>query len=372
MSDYNNAPSGTSGGYSYLGYNGEEITVPGTTVSKGAAPNKSDFWTGDPDLWSAEVELSPEQKMLLDQENRTKLRMAGLQDTGMTRVAESMSTPFSLGGAPSSPTAYTPQQMGSVYDPTKDSDQAFKLMMERLAPQQQQREDATRTRLANQGLTAGSQGWKTELDQLSRDQNDQRIAAALQSFDLGMKQQGQTYAQTNANVALGANQQQQQFGQQQNLRDKYIQEQLMLRQQPLNELNALRTGSQVTMPTFNNVPQQANVAAPNYMGAAQNQFDAASDNFNFKETQKAQNQQTWMEMAKMFGQMFAFSDVTIKLGIHRVGQALNGLGIYRYFNIMTGRYETGLIAQEVQSVKPEAVRVHPNGLLQVNYALALE
>ncbi|HEY3473893.1 MAG TPA: tail fiber domain-containing protein, partial [Anaerolineales bacterium] len=317
----------------------------GTTTTKGAAPNKDDFWRGDPDLWSAEVKLNPEQAQLFDQEMRTRQGLAGMQDVAVNRVGSSMAKPFSLSGAPAA---------GTAYDPTKDSDQAFKLMMERLAPQQKQREDAARTRLSNMGLTAGSEGWKTELDQLARDQNDQRITAALSSYDLGMRQQGQQFSQQSA------------------LRDKGIQEMLMERQQPLNELNALRSGSQVTMPTFNNVPQQANVAAPNYMGAAQNQFDANSDNFNFKETQKAQNQQMWMEMAKMAAQMFAFSDVTIKCDIKAVGRTKNGLTLYSYWNKMRSCFEIGLIAQEVQRVKPEAVRVHPNGLLQVNYALALE
>lgn len=348
MADYQagrEAPGATP--VNVMGYNGE-YTSPGLGTpytSPGTVPNKEDFWRGDPDLWSAEVSLSPDQQKLMDADTKSRLQLAGLQGQAGDRVSGALSSPFSLKNAPKS---------ASAYDPKADTDAAFKLMMERLAPQQSQREEATRNRLANQGATAGSEAWETELDQLARDQNDQRIAAALSSFDLGMKQQGQT------------------FGQQTTLRDKGIQEMLLERQQPINELNSLRSGSQMTMPTFSSVPQQANVAAPNYMGAASNQFDANSDIFNFKETQKAQNQQTWMEMAKMFGQMFAFSDITIKQAINLLGRFHNGLGWYSYFNRLTGRWEEGLLAQEVQAVKPEAVRRHPNGLLQVNYALALE
>jgi hypothetical protein len=39
--------------------------------------------------------------------------------------------------------------------------------------------------------------------------------------------------------------------------------------QPLNRLNALRTGQQVTNPTFQNVPMQATTAGPDMLGAAQ-------------------------------------------------------------------------------------------------------
>ena len=53
-----------------------------------------------------------------------------------------------------------------------------------------------------------------------------------------------------------------------------------LRSQPLNELNALRTGSQVTNPTFNQVPQQQATAGANMLGAAQAQGQSDMNAYN--------------------------------------------------------------------------------------------
>jgi hypothetical protein len=43
----------------------------------------------------------------------------------------------------------------------------------------------------------------------------------------------------------------------------------------MNELNAIRTGSQVSNPTFQQAPQQATTAGPDMMGATtgQNQYN---------------------------------------------------------------------------------------------------
>jgi hypothetical protein len=53
-----------------------------------------------------------------------------------------------------------------------------------------------------------------------------------------------------------------------------------LRNQPLNELNAIRTGSQVTNPSFENVAQQANTQGPDLLGAANAQYGASADQYN--------------------------------------------------------------------------------------------
>ena len=53
-----------------------------------------------------------------------------------------------------------------------------------------------------------------------------------------------------------------------------------LRNQNLNELNALRTGSQVTNPTFNSYAQQSTTAGPDMLGAAKAGYDAQVDGVN--------------------------------------------------------------------------------------------
>jgi hypothetical protein len=71
-----------------------------------------------------------------------------------------------------------------------------------------------------------------------------------------------------------------------------------------------------------------------------------------------------------------FSDERLKEDLILVGKANNGLNIYlgRYTKesgLDDGKVHLFLIAQEVQQIKPEAVKKHENGYLMVDYASAL-
>jgi hypothetical protein len=60
-----------------------------------------------------------------------------------------------------------------------------------------------------------------------------------------------------------------------------------------------------------------------------------------------------------------FSDRRLKSNIKRVGTHPIGVGIFTY--TMMGMPQRGVIAQEVQAVRPDLVKRHANGFLQVNY-----
>ena len=62
---------------------------------------------------------------------------------------------------------------------------------------------------------------------------------------------------------------------------------------------------------------------------------------------------------------FSFSDRRLKSNIKRVGTHAIGVGIYDY--PMMGMPQRGVIAQEVQAVRPDLVKRHANGYLMVNY-----
>lgn len=71
-----------------------------------------------------------------------------------------------------------------------------------------------------------------------------------------------------------------------------------------------------------------------------------------------------------------FSDERLKRGLIAVGRARNGLTIYlgRYTpesGLDDGHLHLFLIAQEVQKIRPNAVKVADNGFLMVDYAAAL-
>jgi hypothetical protein len=184
--------------------------------------------------WTGTVSLSPEQQQLQNQQNRTSLNMAGLQDQASGRVAQTMSQPMDQSTLPQAPVnaGATGQQA----------------MMNRLEPQFNRDEDRLRTRLANQGIMQGSEAYNSELGNFDQRRNDAYSQAALQGINLD------TQGRQNA-----------------------LQEQSYFRNQPLNELNALRTGSQVQGPSFQGIPQ---TQGANYLAAAQLQGNDNLAGFN--------------------------------------------------------------------------------------------
>lgn len=266
----------------------------------------------DQDLWSAKIALSPDQQGLLSQQSRTSAGLAGLQDTATGRVADTINSPF---------------QYGNVQDV---QDQAYKGYTSRLDPQWQQRESALDTKLATQGITQGSEAYQNAQRDFNQGRND-------------------AYQQANT-AAIG-------------LAPQQLQMASALRNMPLNELNALRTGAQVTNPSFQNSPQQNYVPGADMMGAANAQYGSALDAAN------AQNAASGNFMSGLFGLGAAglkFSDVRLKKHIRRIG-SYRGIGVYSFRYKAGGGDEVGLLAQEVRTIAPHAVSTDESGYLMVDY-----
>lgn len=193
-------------------------------------PYGSQTYTQNPDdTWNQYVNLNDYGSQLLNQQNKTSMGLAGLQDSAMGRVDNTLASPFGY---------------SSVND---IRDQAYNGYTSRLDPQWTQRENQLKTQLANQGIAAGTEAYTNAM----RDFNYGRNDAYQQANTAAINTMPQTYQLASA-----------------------------LRNQPLNELNALRTGSQVTNPTFNNVPQQATTAGPDYLGAAQMGYNGQLGGYN--------------------------------------------------------------------------------------------
>jgi hypothetical protein len=141
---------------------------------------------------------------------------------------------------------------------TETENRIAALRSSRLGPELERQEDALRTRLTNQGFREGTEGWDRALERQGRMATDSRNQLWLDARGQGM------------------------------------QEAIAQRQLPLNEFNAMRSGSQVGMPQFTPAPQtqQANTNVAGIYDANYNQQMAA---FN------AQNNQQNAFMGGLFG-----------------------------------------------------------------------
>lgn len=167
--------------------------------------------------WSQQISLSPVGQQLLDSLNQSQLGTSALEKGATDTVANTLQQPFDQNS------------------PQASTDKAYANITSRLDPQWNQRQQQQETQLRNQGVAPGSEAY----DNAMRDFNYGRNDAYTQANTQAMQFAPQTY----------------QLG-------------LAQREQPLNELNAIRTGSQVTTPQFGNVPQQQTTAGANLSGAA--------------------------------------------------------------------------------------------------------
>jgi hypothetical protein len=80
----------------------------------------------------------------------------------------------------------------------------------------------------------------------------------------------------------------------------------------------------------------------------------------------------WATVASYATEIFAFassffSDEQMKKDINRVGATDAGVPIYTYQMKSGGPTQMGVMAQELERVKPDAVRMHPSGYRMVDY-----
>lgn len=291
---------------------------------------------GDPDRWSSIVQLSPLGQQRFDQEQRINSNLGGLAESGLGYVKGAINSPFSTDGLPSlrgevQPgqlqdslnTASLPGRQNSLDysglarlpgtdDFSSDRDKITQALLDRQQPFVDAQRNRTENQLSNQGIIRGSEAYTNAMNDLGRQENDARLAATIAGgqeqsrlFGMGLsaRQQGQNEANQsgmfrNAARDAGFNEAQQAglFGNQartqelQNAiaagnfgnqsRSQGFQEKSFLRNEPLNMLNALRSGSQITLPQFQGYGQQGQTAGPDITGATKSAGDYANNVYN--------------------------------------------------------------------------------------------
>jgi hypothetical protein len=315
------------------GPNGEQIEVP-LSASQLKAPRAEDFLTApaNPDQgWTARQILSPEQQQLLDIQNRLSQRTGGLAETGIGYLENTLAKPFDTSKLPS-----------TGFNPSQTYQEAY---MQRLAPQIQQGREQLQQRLANQGIDIGSTAYDRAMMQQSQRENDLLLGATTQGFGVG-----------------------------QQARTQGLQEAAYLRNEPLNMLNALRSGAQVQGPQFVNSAAQATTAGPDILGAAQMGYNAQMGDFNAKQAAQANLNQGLFSLG---GSAMMMSDIRLKENIKPVGVMANGLTLYSFEYVdevkshpLAGDgIHVGVMAQEVEQVFPYAVKTLDDGYKVVDYGL---
>jgi hypothetical protein len=247
--------------------------------------------------------------------------------------------------------------------------QAIDAANSRLQPEQKMQEESLRSRLLNSGITEGSEAWNNAYRQFNNSVNDAQQQTLLNAENLAGQSINQT-AQLRQIPLTEAGQIGQMAGNVGNLMNTQLQQQLALRDQPLNEAQALLTGSQVQGPQFTNVPQ-TQVAPTDVIGATMGSANLANQQYQMQ----LQNQNALL--GGMYGLagtlggagLMAWSDRRMKKDAHKIGKTPGGANVYtyKYKADPTETPHIGVMAQELMKKQPGAVHKTPSGMYAVNY-----
>lgn len=336
---------------------------------------------GNP-MWTATQSFSPEQQELYNYDIAASKGLGELSQTGLNYVRNMMQNPFSTSGLPQLQSRLNqPNLQTSLENQGMQGwDRATNLLMQRLQPQMQIQEQRLEQQLANQGISRGSEAYDRARQGLAMQQNDMLNQAALSGAQL----QNQFFGQGLQAGQFANTAQQQMMANQINAanlanqaRQQGFQELAYQRNEPLNTLNAVRSGAQVTSPSFINAPQQAVTTGPDYLGAAQAGYNAQMGNFNAQQAAQGNLNAGLMGLGGTLGAAAIMSDPRAKENIKPIGVMDNGLTLYsfEYKDEFKGHplagagVHVGVMADEVEQVFPYAVSTLDDGYKVVNYGL---
>lgn len=254
--------------------------------------------------------LSPQQQAIFDKTQAAESNLAGLAQDQSAMLQGYLSKPFEFDN--------------------QDAEQwAYDLASPRILQQQEQNQTALRSQLINSGLRPGTQAYDMEMERLGRGNSDQLNQLALTG-------RGQAFSES-----------------------------LATRNQPINEITALMSGSQVSNPAqMSGATPQAQVGGVDYAGMVNQNYQNQMSAYGAK-------------MGGLFGLAGAglqagatFSDIRVKTNISRVGTLDNGLPVYAYNYVWGGPLHIGVMAQDVEHVHPEAVS-EVAGIKAVDYSRAV-
>jgi Chaperone of endosialidase len=312
-------------------------------------------------------------------------------------------TSYSAGGPIQSqlgPAGAITQSYGPADNFSADRQRVEDALMARMNPQLQIQKQGVEQQLADQGIRYGSQAYADAMDNYNRSANDARWGAISQAgqeqqrmtqeaasqaaFQNAAQEQGyqqqlgagqflnqaqqQQYNQNaalasfgNAGLAQQLQQQQAGFNAAQSARNQWMQEQYAQRNQPINEITSLLSGSQVNQPNFINTPG-AQIPTTDIAGLLNQNFNQQLGIY------QQQNQNVNSLVGGVLGLgagALKASDRRMKKDVRRMAtvfaagddETAHKLPIYQYAykDDPTSTRHIGPMAQDVEKIDPRAV-----------------
>lgn len=259
--------------------------------------------------FSVTTTLSPEQQAIKEQQDSASLNLATLGSDLSGTLGDHLRGNFTIGNEATEA-------------------RLFDLGRARLDPLFAQRDEDLRSRLASQGIKAGSAAYDREMALLGQNQNDAYNQLLLTG------------------------------------RGQAVNEQLTEDNQRINQISALLGGGQVSQPMFSTNPGVTPMATTD-----NGSIIANSDAQKLASWQ--QNQAGWGSLLGGIGGLFSLSDENAKEDMEKIAETDDGIGIFKFRYKGSPKTQIGLKAQDVAKKKPKAVAQGADGLLRVDYGRAV-
>ena len=389
-------------------------------------PRFTSTQTLSPQEQSIQSQLDAAKMNMAGMANTQSGRVSDLLSTPFnpTSTAPTAGSAQNLSNVPGAETSYDPggqiqTSIGDAGDVTRsygagdfsqDRQNVEDSLMARMNPQLSRERTNIEQRLADQGIRYGSQAYASAMDDYNRQATDARFAAVGQAgqeqqrmmemaaqragFENSAQQQAydqlmgrgsfanQAQAQQNAQNAGAAGfrntglaqqlaQQQSVFNAQNAGRNQYLQEQYQQRNQPINEITSLMSGSQVQQPNWLNSPT-SQIATTDIGGLINQNYAQQSQNY-----QSAN--QNWQAMmggilglgGKLGGAAITKSDRRVKENITKMGTVFSAGGVgdvdsdeikklpvyeWSYKDDPASTRHVGPMAQDVEKIDRKAVK----------------
>lgn len=303
--------------------------------------------------WERITTLSPAEQAKYDKTNQVQQQFLDIANSQAGRLQTSLGTPLSFDDIPDNSKAVLARILAD--DGSASRARVEDALSQRLNPQLDRDRAALENQLVNQGFTRSTEAFRNEMDSANRQSNDARLGIIAAG---GQEQALQQQLMLQQLQAASTN------------RERQIQERMALRNAPINEISALLGQSQVNMPQF--TPYQAGTIAGTPVGDyVYRSADIAQKNYQSQlQAQAATTGGMFSLGSAALGGLFKLSDRRAKTDITFAGTLRNGLPVYVYRYRGDDKEQLGLMADEVETLHPEAVR-EIGGFKHVNYELAV-
>lgn len=259
--------------------------------------------------FSVTTTLSPEQQAIKTQQDGASLNLSTLGNDLSGTLGDHLRGNFTI-------------------DNEATEARLFDLGRARLDPLFAQRDEDLRSRLASQGIKAGSAAYDREMALLGQNQNDAYNQLLLTG------------------------------------RGQAVNEQLTEDNQRINQISALLGGGQVSQPMFSTNPNVTPMATTDNGSIIANYDNARMNAWQ-------QNQAGWGSLLGGIGGLFSLSDERAKEDMEKIAETDDGIGIFKFRYKGSPKTQIGLKAQDVAKKKPRAVAMGGDGLMRVNYGEAV-